>query len=208
MNKIIKNNWFTLVELVVSIVLSSIVFLFIMNFVFKTFTEISYSKNKVNIISQIYEFENTIKNIREEYRSGAILIDNPSGTGSDILLFRQNQININDWYIFAIIDNKSLTIDWNNNINNIGDKVLAYKKVSTLEMNLLTNDINNVYSFVFNRDKVFEKIKLMDFQLTSYNAWALFEFKLLINPFYKKSLDWKKYSEIWTLKIEEFILYF
>jgi hypothetical protein len=61
-----------------------------MNFVSKTFTEISYSKNKTKIITQIYEFEEIIKNIREKYNSGAILKNNSSGTGSDILLLRSS----------------------------------------------------------------------------------------------------------------------
>ena len=206
MNKI---KAFTLVELVVSIVLSSIIFLFLMNFISKTFSEIYYSNNKSKIIMEIYDFEDTIKNIREIYNSGAILKNNPSGTGSDILLFRTSiWENKKEWYIVAMISNDSLTIDWENNVDNIWDKVLAYKKISSYELGLLSWDINEVYNFKFNRDKVFENIKLKDLQLEKYNTWAIFEAKFSLNPSYRKKLNWEKYSEIWTSEIEEIVLNF
>lgn len=206
MNKI---KAFTLVELIVSIILSSIIFLFLMNFISKTFSEISYSNNKSKIIMEIYDFEDTIKNIREIYNSGAILKDNPSGTGSDILLLRtSNSENKKEWYIIAMISNDLLTIDWSGNVDNIWDKVLAYKKISDYEMNLLSWDINEVYNFKFNRDKVFENIKLKDLQLDVYNTWAIFEARFYLNPFYRKKLNWEKYSEIWTSEIEEIVLNF
>ena len=177
MNKI---KAFTLVELVVSIILSSIIFLFLMNFISKTFSEISYSNNKSKIIMEIYDFEDTIKNIREIYNSGAILKNNPSGTGSDILLLRTSILeNKKEWYIIAMISNDLLTIDWNTNVDNIWDKVLAYKKISSYELGLLSWDINEVYNFKFNRDKVFENIKLKDLQLEKYNTWAILRLKFL-----------------------------
>jgi len=206
MNKI---KAFTLVELIVSIILSSIIFLFLMNFISKTFSEISYSNNKSKIIMEIYDFEDTIKNIREIYNSGAILKDNPSGTGSDILLLRNSNLeNKKEWYIIAMISNDLLTIDWSGNVDNIWDKVLAYKKISDYEMNLLSWDINEVYNFKFNRDKVFENIKLKDLQLDVYNTWAIFEARFYLNPLYRKKLNWEKYSEIWTSEIEEIVLNF
>ena len=210
MSKFIKHKKaFTFVELIVALILSSIVFLFLMNFISKTFTEISYSKNKTEIISQIYEFEDIIPNLKEKYNSGSILVNNSSWTGSDILLFRTWIWEIKkDWYIFAMINNKKLTIDWSWNVDNIEDKVLSYKKISTEEINLLSSDINNVYNFVFNRDKIFDKIKLKDFQVESYNTWSLFEARFFINPLYRKKLDWQKYSEIWTSQIEEIVLTF
>jgi hypothetical protein len=116
--------------------------------------------------------------------------------------------NKKEWYIFAMISNDLLTIDWTGNVDYIGDKVLAYKKISSTEIGKLNNDINNVYNFKFNRDKIFEDIKLKDFQLELYNTWSLFEAKFLINPFYRKKLDWQKYSEIWTSQIEEIVLNF
>ena len=204
-----KDSWFTLVELVIAIILSSIIFLFLMNFVSKTIEEMSYSKNKTKIITQIYDFEEVVDGIREKYNSWNILVNNETWTWSDILLFRTwSWETKKEWYIFAMISENSLKIDWTWNVDNIWDKVFAYKKVSDYELNLLSTDINNVYDFKFNRDKIFENIKLKDFQLEKYNSWSLFEAKFFINPLYKKNQDWIKYSEIWTDKIEKINLIF
>lgn len=202
-------KWFTFVELIVALVLSSIIFLFLMNFISKTFEEISYSKNKTKIITQLYEVNDTVKDIREKYSSWDILIDNSEGTWSDILLFRTGSGETKkQWYIFAMISNDNLVIDWSWNVDNLSNKVFAYKKLSSHELDLLSSDINNVYNFKFNRDKVFKDIKLKDFQLEKYNSWAIFEAKFFINPSYRKKLDWQKYSEIGTDKIEEIVLDF
>ncbi len=204
-----NEKWFTFVELIVSIILSAIIFLFLMNFISKTFAEISYSKNKSKIITQIYEFESIINNIREKYSSGYILKNNESWTWSDILLLRSWVWEFKkQWYIFAMISNDNLTIDWSWNVDNIGDKVFAYKNISEYEMDLLTSNLNNVYNFKFNRDKVFTELKLKDFQLDLYNNWGLIEAIFFINTLYRKSLDWKKYSEIWTENIEKILLTF
>ncbi|MDQ7009217.1 MAG: prepilin-type N-terminal cleavage/methylation domain-containing protein, partial [Candidatus Gracilibacteria bacterium] len=142
---------FTFVELIIALILSSIIFLFLMNFISVTFGEISYSKNKTNIISQIYEFEDKIKDLREKYNSGIILKNNTEGTGSDILLFRTSSGEINKkGIIIAMVSNNTLTIDTDNNIDNIEDKVLAYKNISSEELDLLSTDIDDIYTFIFN----------------------------------------------------------
>lgn len=204
-----KKRAFTFVELIVALILSSIIFLFLMNFIAKTFEEMNYSKNKTTIISQIYDFQDTIEDLREKYNSWTILVDNDEWTWSDILLFRTSSWTIKEkWIIIAMVSNDTLFIDWANNVDNIGDKVLAYKKLSSQELNTLSSNINNIYDFKFNRDKTFKDIKLKDFQVEKYDSWSLFETRFFINPIYKKKMNSQKYSEIWTDKIEEVVLDF
>ena len=207
MNKSINIKWFTFVELMVALVLSSIIFLFLMNFVSKTFTEISYSKNKTNIITQIYEFEDEILDIREKYNSGFILINNETWTWSDILLLRNNNEN-KWWYIIAQVNLDLWVIDSSDNVNIIWNKVLALRKVSSEEIDNLLLVPAWIYYYNFNKDEIYENIKLKDLQIDLFNTWSLIEMNLDINPVYKIKIDWEKYSEIWTSGIERIVINF
>jgi len=207
MTKIINTKWFTFVELIVALILSSIIFLFLMNFISKTFTEISFSKSKTNMVSSIYEFEDKVLDIREKYSSGFILIDNDSWTWSDVFILRNDNVN-NWWYIIAQVNYDLLSIDWSNNVDIIWNKVLALRKISIEELQDLLLVPNWVYSYIFNKDELYENIKLKDLQFDLYNSWNLIEMSFFINPAYKIKLDWEKYSEIWIKEIEKIVLNF
>lgn len=203
------NKWLTLVELVVAITISAIILLFLMNFIAWVFNEITYSKNKTKIITQIYEASDTIKELKQKYNSWSILIDNASWTWSDILLFRTwSWETEKKWFIVAMVSNDNLKIDWSWNVDIVWDKVLAYKKLSKKELDDLEVDSNKVYDFKFNRDKLFSDIKLKDFQVEKYNSWAIFEITLFINPSYKFENNGAKYSLLWDNKIEKVVLDF
>jgi len=207
MSKIFNSKWFTFVELMVALVLSSIIFLFLMNFISKTFTEISYSKNKTNIITQIYEFRDEIWDLREKYNSGFILINNESWTWSDVFLLRNNNVN-KWWYIIAQVNSELLVIDSLDNVDIIWNKVLGLRKISKEEIDNLLVVPNWVYYYNFNKDEIYENIKLKDLQIDLFNTWSLIEMTLDINPVYKIKLDWEKYSEIWTKSIEKIVINF
>jgi len=207
MSKIINVKWFTFVELIVALILSSIIFLFLMNFISKTFLEILYSKNKTNIITQVYEFEDEIWDLREKYNSWFILVDNDSWTWSDIFLLRNDNVN-KWWYIVAQVNSELWVIDSSNNVDMIWNKVLALRKVSQEEIYNLLLVPNWVYYYKFNKDELYNNIKLKDLQIDLFNTWSLIEMTLDINPAYKIKLDWEKYSEIWTNNIEKIVINF
>ena len=140
----------TLVELIVAITISSIILLFLMNFISKVFGEISYSNKKTDAIKKIYSIENQFQNIEEVYSSWDILIDNNTASGADVLIFRNNANNW--WYIVGIVDKNTFKLDWVNNVSTIWEKLLAFRKISSQELSELNSTPNKVYNYKFNLD--------------------------------------------------------
>jgi len=208
MNKITTNKWFTLVELIVSIILSSIILLFLMNFISKTFFEISYSKNKTKIISHIYDFENEIWDLREKYSSWIILINNEYWIWSDVFLLKTNNDIEKWWILIAQVNLDWLLIDWKEQVDIIWNKALGLRKINKEELSDLSNNPDNVYTYKFNVDEVYKDIKIMDIQVDLFESWNIIEMSFFINPLYKKNQNWNRYSEKWTNNIEKIVLNF
>jgi prepilin-type N-terminal cleavage/methylation domain-containing protein len=65
---------FTLVELIVAISISSILFLFLFNFIVDALDEISSSKNKTKFFANFSNFNIKMKNISEVFPKYSLLI--------------------------------------------------------------------------------------------------------------------------------------
>jgi prepilin-type N-terminal cleavage/methylation domain-containing protein len=77
---------FTLVELIISIMISAIILFIVISFVNNVFDEIKYTNKKTDILKSFYDIETTFKNKKNKFLSGSILIDNNTGSGTDVLL--------------------------------------------------------------------------------------------------------------------------
>lgn len=204
MNK--TKKWFTVIELVVAITISATILIFVMSFIASTFSEISYSNKKTQLLVNLYDFENKIKNIREKYLSWTILIDNNSWTWSDIILIRTQAWETNEsWYLIAQIEKDTLKIDPNSNIDNINEKYLALRKVNSLELNELIWNPSKVYDYNFNLDEIFEKVLLKDLQAVEYNSWTILEIEMDINLNYNPKLKWSSFKGLWSIYVEKII---
>ena len=204
MNKNWKNTAFTLLELIISILISSIILILIMSFISKIFNEISYSNKKTHAIMNIYNIESKLKNINWFYLSWSILIDNNWWAWSDVLLLNNNSW----WYIFWQVDKNTLQIDSSTWVNIIWEKLFWYKKISSDQLTTLQSDSWAVYDYIFNLDELITDLYLKDLQLKTYNTWSIFTLELDINLNYKNSLNWNLYSDIWNKNIEKIILNF
>ena len=193
----------TLVELIVAITISSIILLFLMNFISKVFGEISYSNKKTDAIKKIYSIENQFQNIEEVYSSWDILIDNNTASGADVLIFRNNANNW--WYIVGIVDKNTFKLDWVNNVSTIWEKLLAFRKISSQELSELNSTPNKVYNYKFNLDELIPDLFFKNLQVEKYNTGTILELQFEINLDFKKDFINKKYWNYW-LKIEKFIL--
>ncbi len=200
---------FTLIELTVSVLISAIILIFLMIFLADTFNEIAYSNKKTKLLIEFYELENQLKNIKEQYLSGVILKDNIKWEWSDVILLKTSPLEPIQWgYIFAQVNKTSFKIDTDKNVDTVWEKVLGYKKISSIQLTELLLDANKVYNYEFNLDEIFPNILLKDFQAKLYNSWKIFDIFLEVNLNYKKQLNWSKYSEIWNESIEKIIFNF
>ena len=201
-------NAFTLIELIISITITVIIIVPLIIFISDVSSEINYSNTQIKNFSKISEIEKKISEIKWEYLSAILLIDNQSWSGSDVLLFRTSELDIKkEWYIFAQIDIDTLKIDTNQNINNIWEKYFAYRKISETELSQLDIDPNEVYDYSFHLDKIFTSFILKDFQVEFYNSNIL-ELSLYNYVNYNKKSLLENYSEVPKNDIKEFILNF
>ncbi len=200
---------FTLVELILAITISAIVLLFLMNYLASIFDEISYTNKKTKLIISLYEVEYKIRTLRQKYLLSDILKDNLEWDWSDILILKTDPGEPEQWwYIFALIDKDTLKVDPNGNIDNISEKVLAHRKISSSELWELNTSPDKIYEYSFNRDEIFEDMILKDFQLNIYNWWKIIEVIIYSNIDYEKETNWEKYSVLWNLKIEKIVFNF
>jgi hypothetical protein len=204
--KIKNKKALTFIELIISVTITIILLTWLMFLLSDLFSEIWYSNQKTKIISATYEIESKAREIKNNFLSGSILIDNNSWVGSDILLFKTIDWETEKkWYIFALVDFDTMKVDPNNNIDNIWNKRLAYRKVNQTELNELEITPLKIYNYGFNLDEIFEDIVLKDFQINTYNSWTILEFELQIYLNYNKKSDINNYSEVLEKDIEKIV---
>ena len=200
---------FTLVELIISIFILAIIILPLLILISDTYSEINHSNIRTENISKIYEIRDKISNIKWEYLSWSILINNNIWNGSDVLLFRTEVWDPNKkWYIFAQVDYNTLKIDWSLNINNIWEKYFAYRKISETELIELELNPNKVYDYKFNLDKIFKWIIIKNFQIDYFNNKKILELSIDIYKTFNKSSLIEEYTEVKKQDLEKFILNF
>lgn len=181
---------FTLIEVIIATLISMIVLSFIFLFLVNTIDTIWTAQNEVKIISSFYDFTNKINNLRNVYTTGWILID--SAIWSDVFLMKDSFLE-NGILIWPIrLSNNKLDI-----FSSIyDDKWVWFRKVSALELADINNDINIIYSYVFQKDQIFSKLKVQDFTLIEYNSWDIFDLSLTIDLNFQNSLVWQLWSSL------------
>lgn len=198
--KYFNNLWFTLVELIVSISISSIILMSIFYFISWNIEEIFLSKNKTEFYNDLNVFKNDINNISNTYYSWSIF-ENISWTWSDILLLKSNESN--HWFLIWVVDKNTMKLEsWSLNYLTYTDKVLWYAKISSYDIdNINLNDLY-VYDIYFHRDHLYENLKIRDFQVNLYNSWALIDIYISTIKNYNEEFENEKFSDLsWTIDL-------
>jgi len=205
--KKINKNALTLVELVISILITVIILIPLITFISETNNEISSSQEKTKAQKIIFDIKYKIWDIKQEYLSGEILIDNDSASWSDVLVFKTIPSETKKaWYAFGLVDYDSLKLDWKNSIDNIWEKYFWYRKLSETELNELDSNPDKIYDYKFHRDKIFKWLVLKNFQVEKYNDNI---YELIFEQYtdFSKSSQKKSYKkEVPKKFIEKFIL--
>ena len=205
--KKINKNALTLVELVISILITVIILIPLITFISETNNEISSSQEKTKAQKIIFDIKYKIWDIKQEYLSGEILIDNDSASWSDVLVFKTIPSETKKaWYAFGLVDYDSLKLDWKNSIDNIWEKYFWYRKLSETELNELDSEPDKIYDYKFHRDKIFKWLVLKNFQVEKYNDNI---YELIFEQYtdFSKSSQKKSYKkEVPKKFIEKFIL--
>ena len=179
---------FTLAELLVAMTISVIIIFFIWNFVINSLNEIRSSNNESNFLESFEDFKFTLNNYRNTFLSWSILIDN-TWTWSDVLMLKS--LDKSKWIILWVVNKTTMKLEnTQEKYNTYYDKVIWYRDLSNSEIIELENSETQVYSYVFFNDKLFNNIKIIDFQLDFFNQNKILEMNIKVNKDYKESLNW------------------
>ena len=189
-----KKNAFTLVELIVAILISSIILIGILIFLWDTMENIASSKANTRNLIAFSEFQNKLNSYKNIYSSWYILVDNNSNSWSDIFIMKNN--NNDDWILISRIDLDTKKIIEDNKIYKYTP--LWIRRISKQEINDINSNTWVIYDYKFQSDKIFYDLNLKDFQITSFNSGSINEFKLIINPYYLDRFNWTEWKEIPT----------
>jgi hypothetical protein len=199
-NNIYKNNlsWFTFVELIVSMVISSILLLSIFYFISANIEDIFLSNKKTWIYSSINDFRNEILPISSVYNSWTVIVNNPFWSWSDILLLTSKIKN--DGYLVWVIKNTKLELLYSDYIK-YNNKSIWYTRISSWEIANIYANTWSLSTIIFNNDHIFSPLKIKDFHVDLYNSWSIInlEFSLLQN--YSSNFDdiiWSDSRLKWT----------
>jgi hypothetical protein len=87
-----------------------------------------------------------------------------------------------------------------------GDNFIWYKLLSNKELSDVLTDSWVIYNYNFNRDKIFEWVRIKDFNAELYNNWTILDIYISVILVTDMNNFWKKISELFFDKndIEEF----
>lgn len=160
-----KKKAFSLVELVISLTISSIIFFIVFSYIVDSVNELSKSNFKIDNISSIFSFQ---KKFSSFVRWWYMFISTIGTTNNSVILIKNTDYS--DWYIFWVVDKSTMKIEKN---YVYWDNTIWYRRLTENEINNIELDENNVYDLTFHRDKLFEWIKVKDFKADFFNSWAL-----------------------------------
>ena len=192
---------FTLVELMVSILISVILLGGVFYFLSDTILWIARAWAQSRFLKDFYSFTTIL-----DTWDLTILHDYNVWEWFDVALL--TSVDGDSWIIIGIVDadSKMLTSTWQVNIYH--NAVLWYRSLSATEIVDIGVDSSIVYDYTFFGDKLFTSFNLRDFQLQAYNLWATMDMYLYIIPSYKFQLQWESWSNLSHENLFEYSLTF
>jgi hypothetical protein len=202
---IIWKQALTLVELVISITISSMVMLIVMTFVADSIETVVWSNKKTEVFDDVFAFkDNFWRYSRSGYLDETILIENESGTGSDVILLQD--VNSLEWVIFWVVDAHTLKLSPNSEYSVYGNKKLWYRKLSASEAAAVIATPSAVYNLSFFPDKLYQWLVIKDFQIDPYNLGEILDINIEILLYYNETsdgilLNWVKPADLININL-------
>lgn len=200
-NSVDKNsNAFTIVELMVSIVISVILLWGIFYFMSETILGISRSSAQSKFLKDFYWFTTILDTWNLE------VLYNYDSESFDVGLLRSldNQNGVLIW----VVDQDTFQLSKTGSTLTYHDSVLWYRSLSSSEIISIDADATVIYDYTFFPDKLFSRFNLQNFQLLEYNSGATVEMSLYISPNYNPNYHGQSWLSLPRDEIFEYSLVF
>ncbi len=193
---------FTLTELVIAIVISSLVLIFTFHFVSKTIVEISNARQSATIMTEFSDISQKIDNYRNIYSSWSILLDGANWVKSDVLLLKTEEAD--EGVLFALVDPETMKI--NQDSENYSDLHYGFRIMTLANINSVLADPNAALLLDFQSDKIMRNLSAKDLQIQTFNQWDILDINISLIKNYKENLLNSKYSDLWKNNFVNFNL--
>lgn len=189
------NSWLSMVELIVSLWISTIIFLIVFMFINRWLSEVDNSINKTNIVDQVFIFNNDVNNYIKSWYN----IYNVIWNTQNKILFLKNLEN-NRWIIIWVINQLTMKLqsDYTYWDNYIWYRLLSEQEVVDVEL-----DQTEIYNMSFHKDKLYNLVMVKDLELNLYNNEEIVDLYFSTFTFNNSELYWKSltwfYLSQWDL---------
>ncbi|MCH2188234.1 hypothetical protein MK079_00190 [Candidatus Gracilibacteria bacterium] len=172
----------TFVELVVSLTLTALILFIVVRFVSDGLDTLDQNRTQIGLSDSIITLQETLHDIYDAgYQTFDIPIDALPQVGNDVFIMKK--LDESDGYIFGVVDKNIGNIE--PLYNTYSERVFAYRRISSDEINAIALDNNQANLLTFFPDKMFDGAVVRDFQVTSYNSGTIMdlEFSVLDTDF-------------------------
>lgn len=202
--KISFKKAFTLTEIIVATLISTIILWLIFVFLWDVLENIAQSKSDSKIITWLYDLNVKLDNYRDIYSTGWILIDNSVWVWNDVFLMEN--VNWTSWVLFWAVDADSKKIIKDSSI--YSNKIFWFRIVSASEIASIKSNPNLVYDLNFRNENLFYNLVVKDLQLNSFNWGLIYNINLVLVNYYKSELDGEKWDILNKDDLREFYINF
>jgi hypothetical protein len=144
------------------------------------------SNKKTEIYEDLFRFKNDFnKYARWGYLEQDLIAKSSTWSESSIILMQN--LETTKGVIFWVVSKESMQIEDYNLHDIYYDKVLWYRDLSEFELTNINADPTWIYDLTFFPDKLFDGLKIKDFQLQMYNSWDLIDMNLEVLLYYNDS---------------------
>lgn len=182
----------TLAELLVSVVISASLFWIVIFFTMTNVNEIADNQVKKDIISETIIFEDTIRDYILKWFNKFEIINQEDTQNKNSVLLITNYDNT-EWLILWVVNLETKLIQkdyvyWNN--------FIWYRMLSESEITEILSNKSLVFDKEFQLDKIFQKLRIKDFNLEAYNDTEIINLNYSIVRILDESLNWTNFNEL------------
>lgn len=188
------NRWFTLAELLISVVIGSTVLVFVFSFVTDAISWLAETNEQTKVINEFYEFLTKMDNYKNTYTTGSLVYDFPWNAGFDILMLKNPDDSA--WVLIWVVDSQNLKLTPTGEYGNYTNRIVWFRDLTATNISDITATPSTVYDLTFFEDKVYRKLVLKDFQSDYYNTGSILDIELSAVLRYKSGLEWTPWNKI------------
>jgi type II secretory pathway pseudopilin PulG len=195
---LLSNYWFTIPELVVSVVISTIVVLWLMTFLSNVQWAIAESARKSAIFTELWDFLTETRDLRTKHPK-TVLYD-IVGWFDSVLV---TSLDSNAGYVIGVVDfsaqnaDGSFRFDTALNAATYTNKVLAIAPVSSIQIaSIISSTGATITNVPVYTDSVYPNLHISDFQVRLYNSGTLVDAFIRFRNNYLPSFTWRPMAEV------------